>query len=508
MALPTAVQAQFKYTINANLTITITGYTGLGGSVSIPDMTNGLPVTGIKDSAFAGSSATNIMIPHSVTNFSAAAFGGCDSLLAINVDLNNGSYSSAGGVLFDKVQRTLILYPHAGAGDYTIPTGVTTVATGAFSNCTALTSVTIPSTITTIGYYACQGCTNLHSITIPDSVINIGVDAFYNCSGLTNAAIGNSVANIGDAAFAYCTKLNTVTIPAGVIGNHAFDNCSSLTNVAMGNSVTNIGDAAFTTCTMLNTVTIPDSVTNIGNQAFLACVNLTNATIGKRVVNIGYAAFYGCMLNTVTIPDSVINIGNQAFGSCSSLTTVTLGKNVVNIVDDAFIYCTKLNTVTIPAGVIGNQAFWGCSSLTTVTLGENVTSIGTWAFGLCPSLTGVYFLGRPPGGGDNPFYGSDLSIIYYVPGTVGWGTTFAGRPAIPINIQIQTADANFGVKSNQFGFNITGSYGLIVVVEATTSLRNAIWYPLQTNTITGGSFYFSDAHWTDYPSRFYRIHSP
>src|SRR5580765_6748449 len=100
MTLPTTVQAQFNYKINANLTITITGYTGLGGSVSIPDMINGLPVTSIGDSAFAGSSVTNIMIPNSVTNFGPAAFGGCDSLLAINVDLNNKYYSSAGGVLF------------------------------------------------------------------------------------------------------------------------------------------------------------------------------------------------------------------------------------------------------------------------------------------------------------------------------------------------------------------------------------------------------------------------
>jgi len=144
-----------------------------------------------------------------------------------------------------------------------------------------------------------------------------------------------------------------------------------------------------------------------------------------------------------------------------------------------------------------------------VTLGKNVTSIGTSAFGLCPSLTGVYFLGNAPATGDQPFLGSDLSIIYYVPGTMGWGTTFAGRPAVPIIIQIQNGDvASFGVRTNRFGFNITGSYGLIVVVEATTSLRNAIWHPLQTNTLTGGSFYFSDAQWTNYPSRFYRIRWP
>ena len=47
LMLPAAVQAQdFTYTTN-NGAITITGYTGPGGAVTIPDMINGLPVTSI-----------------------------------------------------------------------------------------------------------------------------------------------------------------------------------------------------------------------------------------------------------------------------------------------------------------------------------------------------------------------------------------------------------------------------------------------------------------------------
>jgi len=42
LALPAAVQAQFTFTTN-NGTITITGYTGPGGDVTIPSWTNGYP---------------------------------------------------------------------------------------------------------------------------------------------------------------------------------------------------------------------------------------------------------------------------------------------------------------------------------------------------------------------------------------------------------------------------------------------------------------------------------
>src|SRR5438445_6062883 len=52
LILPAAVQAQFDYVTNDDNTITITGYTGPGGDVTIPNTINGLPVTFIGDYAF------------------------------------------------------------------------------------------------------------------------------------------------------------------------------------------------------------------------------------------------------------------------------------------------------------------------------------------------------------------------------------------------------------------------------------------------------------------------
>jgi hypothetical protein len=75
-------------------------------------------------------------------------------------------------------------------------------------------------------------------------------------------------------------------------------------------------------------------------------------------------------------------------------------------------------------------------------------------------------------------------------------------------MQIQVADGIFGIRMNQFGFNITGSYGLTVAVEAATDLANPVWHPLQTNTLPLGSLFFFDPQWTNYPSRFYRLRWP
>ena len=50
--LPAAVNAQFVFVTNADNTITITDYIGTNDQVTIPDTTNGYPVTTIGSDAF------------------------------------------------------------------------------------------------------------------------------------------------------------------------------------------------------------------------------------------------------------------------------------------------------------------------------------------------------------------------------------------------------------------------------------------------------------------------
>jgi predicted oxidoreductase len=85
---------------------------------------------------------------------------------------------------------------------------------------------------------------------------------------------------------------------------------------------------------------------------------------------------------------------------------------------------------------------------------------------------------------------------------------FGDRPTALWLPRAQTNDGSFGVRSNQFGFNIIWADRMTVAVEACTNLTNPVWSPLQTNTLTGGSSYFSDPQWTNQPARFYRLHSP
>ena len=339
-------------------------------------------------------------------------------------------------------------FPNEYTGNVVIPESVTynnktysvtSIDSGAFYDCSGLTSIEIPNSVTSIGYRAFYGCTGLTSVTIPNSVTSIGQDAFAHCSGLTSVTIGNSVTSIGSQAFRDCSGLTSIEIPNSVtsIGGSAFDGCSGLTSIEIPNSVTSIGENAFDGCSGLTSVTIPNNVTSIGGYTFSGCSGLTSVTIPNNVTSIGYRAFYGCTgLTSVTIPNSVTSIGQDAFsgtawdnnlpdgivyagkvaykykGTMPENTSITIKNGTCGIAGGAFRDCSGLTSVTIPNSVtnIGNYAFSGCSGLTSVTLHCN--SVGTW-FRFMSSIKEVWIEKEVTSIGEESFAGcSGLQSIY------------------------------------------------------------------------------------------------
>ena len=257
-----------------------------------------------------------------------------------------------------------------------------------------------------------------------------------------------------------------------------------------GLPVTGIGDSAFYGLTNLTGITIPASVTNLGDAAFAACVNLAHLAIGKGITTIkgGYEQGYD-------------KATWGTFMWCSSLTRLAIPDNVTKIGDG----------ITHLGGALG--AFYGCSGLTNVTIGKGLAYLGAGAFNYCNNLAGVYFQGNAPTlgidyFGEDSFHPDELVTLYYLPGTTGWSSTYAGRPTKLWNPQAQTTDGSFGVRQNQFGFNVAGTPDIPLVIEASAALPAASWIPLHTCTLTNGLLYFSDPQWTNYSSRFYRIRSP
>jgi hypothetical protein len=282
-------------------------------------------------------------------------------------------------------------------------------------------------------------------VTIPATnnglqVVNIAEKAFEE-TGLTSVTIPDGITNIGNWAFFSCDTLTSATIPGSVtaIGDSAFDNCTSLTSVTMTNGVLSIGEWAFSDCVVLTSMTIPDTVTSIGDGAFFECYALTNGTIPAGVTNIGVNAFYNCTsLSDLMIPASVSSIGTQSFESCSGLTNLTIAEGVTNIGYAAFYLCTGLTSVTLPDSLatINPEAFEACVSLVNLTFPAGVSNIGDNAFSDCSALVNVYFMGNAPTVGSPVFLFDTNAKAYYMPGTTGWKSPFAGLPAelLPTNI--------------------------------------------------------------------------
>ena len=83
-----------------------------------------------------------------------------------------------------------------------------------------------------------------------------------------------------------------------------------------------------------------------------------------------------------------------------------------------------------------------------------------------------------------------------------------GRPTAPWLPVILTQDGSFGVRSNEFGFNLSWDSGQTVVVEASSDLAGAAWLPISTNVLFSDSLYVRDPFWTNISQRFYRNRSP
>ncbi len=406
-------------------------------SITIPE-----GVTLLSEDAFSGCpDLKSIHFSSTVDSFDLVSVMGCDALEVITVDPKNPRFYSSGNCVIEKATGTLLL----GCGKSVIPNdgSIKKIGYYAFGGSNSLVSIVVPEGVTYIDGYAFASCESLKSVYLPDSLITLGYGVFYNSSALETVRIGNNLETIGSSVFDGCSKLNNLSFPKTLkrMGEMVFMECKSLTSVsfegtgAEWNAIEKLelwnAGAGFTT------VKCSDGVLELyeydgsrglqyvqyGSYAQLAGIgtctdkdiviastyngvpvviiepgvfknnkNIRSVSIPNKVHYIGEDAFAFCTaLESVVMPEKLKTLGSGAFNGCTSLKSINIPSGINKIDAYAFSECESLSEIVIPEGVtvIGSEAFYLCKNLQKVTLPSTLEWIQDWAFADCESLETV-----------------------------------------------------------------------------------------------------------------------
>lgn len=393
----------FVYQVLGDGTVEITGYTGSGGDVVIPESVDGYTVSGIGNCAFSGSNITSIFIPKTVISISTQPFVYQEKLEKITVDTQNPNfYSDAYGVVYTRNDsgqssyQELVVAP-ALSGTYTVPDGVGGIRPHAFEYYNDLEKIILGKDVYWIGSYAFEGCRKLKEVVFTGSMEDpihsnwIQAGAFYGCSNLETLVLPEGLKTIDEYAFYGCKSLKAINIPASVtsIGSGAFIDTNSLTAITVDpdNTVYKSDDSGvlytIDGLTLLSapggisgSYSIPEGVTAVGDKSFYNCHKLTGISFSSTVTTLGNYAFQYCTgLQELTIPGTIQEIPYHGFYHCEGLTDLRISKGVE---------------------IIGENAFDGCEKLTHVAFPSTLTKLGKWAFYNCNNLKTMSFRSRTP----------------------------------------------------------------------------------------------------------------
>jgi uncharacterized repeat protein (TIGR02543 family) len=421
--------SDYTYDLNGS-EATITGYYGAGGDIIIPAEINGYTVVGIGGNVFRNcDSVTSVLIPASVTSIVEGAFANnSGTMTSINVNASNTHFASQDGVLYNYDKTTLLGYPAARRVVFTIPDGVTTIASQAFGG-GGPDGVVLPDSVTTISDGAFHHCIFLSNVTIPANVHFIDGNPFDACKGLLSIEVdpSNTYFSSQDGVLYNYDKTTIVSYPASKNPDSVF---------TIPDGVTTVGSGAFN-WSGLEGITIPDSVTTIDDGAFSWSIGLNRITIPASVAAIGWGAFE--CVNNVTI-----------YGYEGSHAWQYAQDNDIPFIDISCDYLYEVNgseavitgyrgsggDITIPSQVdvytvvgIGDGAFEDCDTITEVTLPADVTSIGDTAFSGCSSLAAAYFYGNAPSMGSDVFADAQAGFtVFYLSEKTGFTNPWNGYP--------------------------------------------------------------------------------
>lgn len=247
-----------------------------------------------------------------------------------------------------------------------VPSTVTVIGEGAFTQLEGLTSVTGLDNVTVYGAWAFEGLPNLKTVNLGTKIKKISFGMFKNSKGLERVVIPSGVNLIEADAFYDCTALKSIEFPdnalvkasvcsgcisleSAVVGKNTtletavFKNCKALKNVTIkaGSKPLYFGGWIFGYCSSLEEISFPGNIRSFGNILFENATSLKKVTFKHGTLRLGSSTFEGCSsLETVNLPDTLETIENGTFRYCNKLSYVKIPKSVTYV----YVYADKTNT--------------------------------------------------------------------------------------------------------------------------------------------------------------------
>ena len=380
-------------------TAAITGYTGLGGEITLPSTytKDGViyTVTTVAEGAFCGngsyynntdsealSKITSITVPDSITTVEDRGF------------CYVGRYMSRAWNLTEIVfEGTNVSFGSSALGgnpnlvSVALPSGMTEISSSMFSGDTALASLDIPETVTKVNQLAFNGCTALKTLTFkqttpPEMVQNPkgsspeGAWPFVGCTDLVLYAPKD---NLKDYQTAWKDMLDADASLRGDI---------TLAASGQGGTVAYVSDFKY----------YPDANDTSKYMEFHV-LSLDNDNKGGTV-ELKYVSYANNADKTLIIPEEVTT---KVVGEDWTFTVIGIGKSAMNQWQSGYtsgsynfaavefpatlqyidkegcwglVNVTEIDLTNTALEWIGDQAFNGCKALVTVKLPKTLTDMG------------------------------------------------------------------------------------------------------------------------------------
>lgn len=324
--------------------------------------------------------------------------------------------------------------------EVSLPEGLKTIETRAFSNNENLTHISFPRGLEAIGDFCFNQCASLSSIRLPEGLKELGNSCFSGVGvdflGSSELELPEGLESIG--SFCFGSAGDTVYIPASVakIGDEPFgtshpwivvsdDNeyyaavdgvlydkdyktiiscpTSKTGDFVIPETVETIREYAFEN-SGITSVTIPESVSVIPHAAFWFCNQLQRVTFPNTDISITGQAFYGCeQLTEIELPEGLVELGGTAFGG-TGIKSITISAPLANAEREIYIAdMDNLEEVRFSEGTekINSQFIWDCPNLKTLYLPASLKRVGhidtvvfnryLYAFDNCEGIQDVYY---------------------------------------------------------------------------------------------------------------------